>query len=429
MPRYSITGTDIGTVEEAGVTGIRQLKHTKIMFANLTDEQKELIESQGGTVERIQNVKTEEIDSKVTVPQPEEGTPTYTPQALAFAAGFEDVRNITRPPLSGVGINVAIIDTGIRESHEKINGRVIYRKNYTQDVMEDGFNHGTGIASILLAMVPQCNILNMKVINTAGEGTTEEVIQAIEDCIDLWDTNPGIAPVIINMSIGAVDEGNPNDPLRVACRAALENRIWTSAAAGNAGPFSGGIVTPAVERYVFCTGSISPETLQVSEFSSRGPTLEGLIKPDAVFFGENIEMASALSNTATIGKSGTSFATPFTTGVAVLYLEGTAAFRGGTPITRETPEFVGEAPPGYYPDLEIQVSMEELIDVYLEGLCVKPEGAPRGKDYGFGYGIPFGTLMAQALTAPSLAGTGSIISMVLVVGMMGMMMKTVGKEA
>ncbi len=428
MTRYSITGTIIDTVIAAGVTGIKQLKHTKIMFANLTEEQKNRLKSQGATVERVQNVKTEEMGSKITVPQPEAGTPTYSPEVLAWAAGFDDVRNITEPPLSGLGINVAIIDTGMRETHERLNGRVVYSKNYTQDIMKDGFNHGTGIASILLAMVPQCNILNLKVINTAGEGTTEEVIEAIEDCIDLWDTNPEIAPVIINMSIGAVDEGNPNDPLRVACRVALENRIWTSAAAGNGGPFGGTIVTPSVERYVFCTGSISPETLQVSEFSSRGPTLEGLVKPDAVFYGENIEMASALSDTATIGKSGTSFATPFTTGVAVLYLEGTAAFRGGSPITRETPEFVGEAPPGYYPDLEIQVSMEELIDTYLEGLCVKPEGSPRGKDYSFGYGIPFGTLMAQALTAPSLAGTGSLISMVLVIGMMGMMMKNVGKE-
>lgn len=424
MTRYSLTGIDPEKVKAAGVTGIKTLKHTKIMFADLTKGQVQVLRAHGGTVERVQAITTE-----VTVPPPIEGAKLFTPQELSQFAGFEELRGITRPPLYGLGMNVAIIDTGIRESHEQINGRVAYSRNYTNDPMGDQFDHGTGIASILLAIAPLCNILNLKVLDSLGQGTTEEVIEAIDDCIDLWDTDPAIAPVVINLSIGGVDPGNPNDPLRVACRVALENRIWITAAAGNSGPEPMTIVTPAVERYVFCVGSVNPETLEVSSFSSRGPTIEGIIKPDAVFFGENIEMASSASDTAVVGKSGTSFPAPFCAGIAVLYLEATAVYGGLSTITREPPEFVGDVPPGFEEDLEVQISLADLIDYRLEGICAKPEGALPGKDDAYGYGVPLGTLMAQAIAGPRITDISTIIPMVMVVGMMGIMMKTVGKEA
>lgn len=424
MIRCSITGIDPEKVKAAGVTGIKTLKHTKIMFADVSKSQMDILRAQGGTVERVQAIRTE-----VTVPPPIEGVKLFTAQELSQFAGFEELRGITKPPLYGLGMNVAIIDTGVRETHEQVNGRVAYSKNYTHDSMADQYDHGTGIASILLAVAPLCNILNLKVLDHLGHGTTEEVIEAIEDCIDLWDTNPAIAPVVINLSIGGTDPGNPNDPLRVACRVALENRIWITAAAGNSGPEPMSIVTPAVEKYVLCVGSANPETLKVSSFSSRGPTIEGVIKPDVVFFGENIEMASSLSDTAVVGKSGTSFPAPFCAGIAVLYLEATAVYGGLSTITREPPEFVGDAPPGFEEDLEVQISLADLIDYRLEGICAKPEGELSGKDNAYGYGVPLGTLMANAITGVGVTNISAIIPIIVVVGMMGIMMKTAGKEA
>ena len=45
--------------------------------------------------------------------------------------GIDQFRSLTTPELFGNGFNIAIIDTGIRESHELINGRVVYSKNFT----------------------------------------------------------------------------------------------------------------------------------------------------------------------------------------------------------------------------------------------------------------------------------------------------------
>ncbi len=426
MVRCSITGTTKDQVRAIGVQNLKVMKHSGVLFADLTTEQISDLKSTGATVLPIQSIKTSDMVSipEITTPEPQTGERIYTPSTLAVMAQLDKVRALTEPPLSGQGMNVAVIDTGIRETHQDINGRVAYRKNYTRDIMTDGFDHGTGIASIILAVAPGCNILNFKVLDSEGNGTTEEVVEALEDCMDLWDTNPEIAPVLINMSIGAVDTGNPDDPLRVACRAALEYRIWLSAAAGNNGPGQGTITSPAVEKYVFATGSVNPVTLKVCDFSSRGPTLEGIIKPDAVFFGENILMASSQSDTATIGKSGTSFSCPFNTGIALLYLQGSAVYGGIAPITGETPEFGEEIPPGLDPGLEVQISLSQLIDDYLGNICIKPEGAPTDKDVEYGYGIPLGSLVAKAITSVGGISLAGIVPAIMMVGMMGMVMKT-----
>ncbi len=65
MTRHSITGIDPEKVEAVGVIGVKVLKHTRIMFADLTKAQVETLRAQGGTVEPVRAVKTE-----VTVPPP-----------------------------------------------------------------------------------------------------------------------------------------------------------------------------------------------------------------------------------------------------------------------------------------------------------------------------------------------------------------------
>jgi len=293
--RCSITGGNIDQLRGIGIDNVRVLPKTGVMFANLTQAQISELRSLNCTVEPIGSVKP-----SVWVPQPQPGAQLYTPEQLLDAVGIDDLRDITLPPLYGQGLNVAVIDTGIRHTHAMINGKFAYSQNFSHGPDGDGFNHGTGVASILLAAMPLCNLLDMKVLNDNGEGTTEEVIEAIESCISLWDASPEIAPIIINLSIGGTDTGNPNDPLRVACRAALENRIWVIAAAGNDGPEPETVKTPAVEKYVLAVGSVSPETLTVSVISSRGPARDGEIKPDVVFFGENIIVASSESDNAVV---------------------------------------------------------------------------------------------------------------------------------
>lgn len=329
----------------------------------------------------------------VTPPIPIAAAPVYSPEELIWAIGLEELRSMTEPPLYGSGMNLAIIDTGVLETHQKINGRVVYSKNYTSDPMRDGLDHGTGVCSIITTLAPLCNILNLKVLDDEGMGTEEEVALAIDDCISLQDTDPSIAPSVINLSLGAPDDNNPSNPLRVACRAAIDRDIWVLASAGNSGPAPYSITCPACEQYVLAIGSAKFEPFSLSNWSSRGPTLEGLVKPDAIMFGEDISVASSVSDTATTAKSGTSFAVPFASGMVLLYHESVAKW------------VAYEAPPGVLPRGAIGrwvITPQRFTEEFLPAICIKPEGAPTVRDSDYGCGLPFGPLLLQAITAPAI---------------------------
>ena len=412
--------------KRCGGRNLRVATASKQVFCDLDMAAIDKLRAAGCIVSKVGGVKAVIMPPIVAPPTPVAAAPIYSPEELVWGVGLEDLRNSISPPLYGEGINLAIIDTGIRETHQKINGRVVYSKNYTADPMRDGLNHGTGVCSIALAVAPLSNILNLKVLNDKGEGTEEDVALAIDDCISLFDTNPEIAPTVINLSLGGPDEANPNNPLRVACRAAIDNGIWVLASAGNGGvPYS--ITCPACERYVLAVGSAKYEPFGVSDFSSRGPSLESLVKPDGVFPGENIVVASSESDTATIAKSGTSFSTPFASGLVVGYHESIIRF-GGEAIYGGVMEYPAGIPAGIYTGAPRIVSPQEMLDLYLPKACIKPEGVIAGKDNDYGYGLPFGPLIVQAITAiPAVDILTSSMMPIVILGVLGVVMTSMAK--
>lgn len=406
--RYSIRGASVDQVRGVGGAKIKEAKSIGIIFANLDDAQASKLRSAGCLVAKIEGIKT-----VVTPPTPIAAVPTYSPRQLVSVAGIDDARYLIDPPLFGEGFNIAVIDTGIHDTHEQVSGQVIHERNFSNSPPGDGFDHGTGVASIALAVAPKSGILDLKVIDDDGEGTEEEVTLAIDYCIELIDTNPEIAPYTINLSIGSADDGNPNSILRVACRAAVERGIMIMAAAGNDGPASGTILCPACEKYVAAIGSVSLEPFAISSFSSRGPTKEGLIKPDAVFFGENIDVASSRSNTATMARSGTSFSAPFGSGISSIYLE--AVYKQA--VIREV--MMRGAPAD---DVAYFVSIYDILDNFLPRICIKPSGPGLTQDNTYGYGLPYGPQLIRSFAGAG-ADMSALLTGVIAIGMIGMMMK------
>jgi len=397
LTRYSIKGVSLAEVSHVGAQNVREAKRTGIIFADLTDEQANKLRTLGATVVKVSDVKTAVVPPVPIVPPPLEAGAVLTPSEVIRLTGLEQLRQVFSPPLSGTGFNLAIVDTGIRETHQSIGGRVVYAKNYTSDPMQDGFDHGTGTCSIALSVAPQCNILNMKVLDNRGQGTEEEVVFALDDIIAMHDDGSEFAPHVVNLSLGMPDDGNPDNVLRVACRAAIERNIWVIAAAGNSGPGIGTIMCPACERYVMAVGSATylseRRSFMVSNFSSRGPTLEGVIKPDILMFGEGIEMASAVGDTAVTYKSGTSFAAPFVSGAVILFLEGWLAKYSNWQQYVE--QFLTQVPASEF--VSIMPKQDEIIDRYLKYIAIKPQGVSTDKDNEYGYGLPFGPLIMKTL--------------------------------
>lgn len=428
--RHSIINATIEQVKNAGGRDATEAPCIGIIFADLDVSGVALLESVGATVKQVSEVKADSVSDPVLPPQPipvEEG---YSPLDLMAAIGFTDQwRHIIEPPLFGEGFGIAILDSGVRQTHELIHGRVVYSKNFTSSPSGDKFSHGTGVASIAVALAPQCDIIDIKVLDDRGLGTEEAVVLGIGEVINLKETRDDLFPYVINLSLGKEDDGDPFDALRIACRAAIEKGIFVTAAAGNLGPQTGTIMSPASERYVAAAGSIALAyepggagvSFMISNFSSRGPTKEGLIKPDFTLPGEKIIMADSASDTATVVKSGTSFAVPF--GSASLILQAEGAMKKAFPL----PEFWLP----HLPEEFVPITPAELLDKWAPLITVKPAGAASGKDFEYGWGIPYGDLAALAITGryPS-AVTGDIAAMltpVLGIGIVGMMMSTMAK--
>lgn len=94
--------------------------------------------------------------------------------------------------------------------------------------------------------------------------------------------------------------------------------------AGNAGPVPSTVGSPAVSKSVLAVGAVgSGNSTTIARFSSRGPSNDGRTKPDIVAPGTSIisaggDATSGNGNCGTSSKSGTSMASPITTGAATL---------------------------------------------------------------------------------------------------------------
>src|SRR5215471_2954058 len=265
------------------------------------------------------------------------------------------------PQLSGKGVTVALIDSGIDPRHNALKGRVLYTVDYTGGNGTDLFGHGTHVAAIIAGqsgkltdtrmyrgVAPGAYLVNLRVLNDAGEGTASSVIEAIDWAID----HRGSYNIrVINLSLGGpVLQPYRDDPVCEAVERAVRAGILVVAAAGNHGQTAdgrtiyGGITSPANSPYAMAVGALdtngtadrSDDT--VAAFSSHGPTAFDLvIKPDIVAPGRRITSAEAAGSllsvnfpgqhvagsgpNAYIKGSGTSMAAAFVSGAAALLIE------------------------------------------------------------------------------------------------------------
>lgn len=252
---------------------------------------------------------------------------------------------------SGEGVGIAILDTGIYPHPDLITpvNRIVAFKDFVKGRTNtyDDNGHGTHCAGdaasngfksggLYSGPAPKANLIGVKVLNKLGSGLMSDIIAGIQWCIDNKD-NYNIR--VLSMSLGGkATSSYKDDPLCTAVEKAWDSGIAVCVAAGNEGPEEGTISSPGIDPQIITVGAMDDRNTvatpddSIASFSSRGPTVDGLVKPDLVAPGVNVvSLRSPKSNLDKSNKksrvgewytslSGTSMATPVCAGVAALII-------------------------------------------------------------------------------------------------------------
>lgn len=236
--------------------------------------------------------------------------------------------------VDGSGINVCVLDTGVDPNHEQLDSRVVgfYDAINGQTVAYDDHDHGTHVSATILGdgvgsspnaaryqgIAPGAGLYAAKVLSGAGSGTTAQIIDGIEWCV----AQPGVR--VLSMSLGTDTGSDGLDALSQAVNAAvLDHGMVVSVAAGNAGDGPQSVGSPGAALHGLTVGAASKfgAGLHLAPFSSRGPNLAGVMKPDVTAPGVAVTSADANTTSGYFAASGTSMATPFVAGAVALALD------------------------------------------------------------------------------------------------------------
>ncbi|HEU5316494.1 MAG TPA: S8 family peptidase [Chloroflexota bacterium] len=261
--------------------------------------------------------------------------------------------------VTGKGVGVAILDTGINSSLDFSGpdgkSRIVASVLFNSSVRgwKDGHGHGTHVAGIVggdsnfatnsagygkyVGIAPRANLIDVRVSDDQGMSYVSDVVNAIDWVIanrQLYNIR------VMNLSlISSVAESYRTSPLAAAVEKAWFSGVFVVVSSGNLGPNTANY-PPANDPFVVAVGAGDPMGTAskvddgVAPWSSYGTTQDGYARPDVVAPGRYI-VSTLAGPQATLAKnypdrvvdnsyirlSGTSMAAPVVAGLAALAFE------------------------------------------------------------------------------------------------------------
>lgn len=262
--------------------------------------------------------------------------------------------------VNGAGVVVASMDTGVDWQHPALMTR--YRGYNPKGLPDhlgnwycatdegylypgDGYGHGTHTMGTVLGdggigVAPGAQWIAVKVFTNLGFSHDSWIHDGFQWLLAPAD-DPALSPDVVNNSWG--DDIGSDETFLPDVQALLAAGIFPVFAAGNNGPASGTINSPASFPEAFAVGATDEEG-EIISLSARGPSPWGETKPDASAPGVNIRSSTPGGGYGPW--TGTSMAVPHVTGLAALLLQAkpnltiaemeqvitSAALNLGTPI-------------------------------------------------------------------------------------------------
>jgi serine protease AprX len=258
------------------------------------------------------------------------------------------VRDTWNLGLTGSGIGVAIIDSGVSNHNDlSLSSRVSLNPNATSVV--DNFGHGTHVAGIIAGngtssngkfkgVAPNVNLYSLKVSDETGMAYESDVVAAMQW---VYDNKASKNIRVVNISLNStMEQSYHTSPLAAACEILWFNGVVVVVSSGNADDrWNYANAAPANDPFVITVGaadekataSYSDDTM--AAYTAWTITGDMYLKPDLFAPGSNI--ISTLSTNSSwddltpervvdgsyFRLSGTSMAAPMVTGAVALLLQ------------------------------------------------------------------------------------------------------------
>jgi subtilisin family serine protease len=224
---------------------------------------------------------------------------------------------------TGAGVNVYVIDTGIRTSHTEFGGRASHGAEFVSDstTADDCDGHGTHVTGTIggatYGVAKGANLIAVRVLDCGGSGAWSWVIGGINWVTQQHDAGES---TVANMSLG----GGAVQAVDDAVAASIADGVTYAVSAGNSNRDACGY-SPARTPSALTIGSTTSTDAR-SSFSNYGACVD--------WFAPGSSITSANMNGGSLTLSGTSMSSPHVAGAAALHLQSNpgaspAAVRSG----------------------------------------------------------------------------------------------------
>ena len=230
---------------------------------------------------------------------------------------------------TGLGRKVVVLDSGYNYNHAELSSSYLGGKDFVNndDDPFDDNGHGSHVSGLITAdgvnsnakgVSPDTGIISGKVLSASGSGSFSNVIEAIYWAVDgndgIYGTGDDFNADAISMSLGTSPPytykgycDNVLPSLTNAINYAVSKNVAVVSAAGNSG--SAGVSIPGCISSSITVGAVDKYD-KVASFSGRGNSLD--------VTAPGVSLLSSYLGTSYAYGSGTSMATPVTSGTVAL---------------------------------------------------------------------------------------------------------------
>jgi subtilisin family serine protease len=256
--------------------------------------------------------------------------------------------------LTGAGVNIYIVDSGVLPTHEQFGGRVVAGTDPVSSTGEsvidprtnDCDGHGTHVAGLAagttVGVARGATVIAVRVLNCNGDGTVDNVVAALK-----WIRSHHVSgkAAIVNLSLG-VDRNDDGAAIDIQVQEMLAEGIVVTIAAGNGNqdgiPYDACAISPGhVPGALTVAASTFADT--AASYSNGGPCID-LFAPGGDS-STRIVSAWNTGNNSYSNDVGTSMASPLVAGYAALLAQQQPGLCGAqisdAIVQRATPNALG----------------------------------------------------------------------------------------